>query len=117
MFNEGKDGVSFLKSLMDFLIKSVKEKLNLECSKSEIVVLDSTTQEKFSIHLIFPNIIFQDNKHVLQFISEITNEKEYHEKFLVSNKDRKMVSFIDKAGIHFNSNIMILDKGTKKTFL
>ncbi|KAI5062827.1 hypothetical protein GOP47_0021374 [Adiantum capillus-veneris] len=71
--NGGLDG----NVLVDLLLSQIAEALHniysLEYDPSWTVELDSTTEEKFSRHVIIrvPNVAFKDNSHVGAFVTEL----------------------------------------------
>ncbi|KAF7802077.1 DNA-directed primase/polymerase protein isoform X1 [Senna tora] len=71
--NIGKDGDEMMDLLISVILEALNEKY-LICGDQEwIVELDSSTDEKFSRHLIIriPKAAFKDNAHAGAFVSEI----------------------------------------------
>uniref|UniRef100_A0A8C7SQJ0 DNA-directed primase/polymerase protein n=1 Tax=Oncorhynchus mykiss TaxID=8022 RepID=A0A8C7SQJ0_ONCMY len=68
--NKGFDGKCMVASLIQYVCEKLEEVYGIECSGKDVLNLDSSTEEKFSRHLIFilPNAAFKDNLHVGQFI-------------------------------------------------
>ncbi|XP_062244460.1 DNA-directed primase/polymerase protein isoform X2 [Platichthys flesus] len=68
--NKGADGKTMVSSLIQFVCNKLMEVYGLECSVKNVLTLESSTEEKFSQHLIFnlPNAVFKDNIHVGWFI-------------------------------------------------
>ncbi|XP_072241131.1 DNA-directed primase/polymerase protein-like [Leuresthes tenuis] len=71
--NEGCDGNSMVSLLIQYVCDKLMEVYGIECSAENILNLDSSTEEKFSRHLIFilQNAAFKDNIHVGRFIHAI----------------------------------------------
>ncbi|KAJ8271765.1 hypothetical protein COCON_G00106240 [Conger conger] len=71
--NGGRDGMQMVASLIQFVCGKLEEVYGVKCSAKDVLNLDSTTEEKFSRHLIFllPNAAFKDNIHVGHFIHKI----------------------------------------------
>ncbi|KAM9856849.1 DNA-directed primase/polymerase protein [Aulostomus maculatus] len=71
--NEEADGSCMVSSLIQYVCRKLRDIYGLECSTKNILNLDSSTEEKFSRHLIFnvQNAAFKDNTHVGAFIHEI----------------------------------------------
>lgn len=71
--NIGVDGQSMVSSLIQYVCEKLKEVYGIECSARNVLNLDSSTEDKFSRHLIFnlPNAAFKDNIHVGRFIHKI----------------------------------------------
>ncbi|XP_034448872.1 DNA-directed primase/polymerase protein [Hippoglossus hippoglossus] len=68
--NKGADGKTMVSSLIQFVCNKLMEVYGLECSVKNVLTLESSTEEKFSQHLIFnlQNAVFKDNIHVGRFI-------------------------------------------------
>ncbi|XP_035275160.1 DNA-directed primase/polymerase protein [Anguilla anguilla] len=71
--NRGRDGRQMVLSLIQFVCGKLEEVYGVKCSAEYVLNLDSSTEEKFSRHLIFllPNAAFKDNIHVGHFIHKI----------------------------------------------
>ncbi|XP_049426856.1 DNA-directed primase/polymerase protein [Epinephelus fuscoguttatus] len=71
--NKGADGKAMVSSLIQYVCDKLMEVYGIKCSAKNVLNLDSSTEEKFSRHLIFnlPNAAFKDNIHVGRFIHTI----------------------------------------------
>ncbi|XP_013863163.1 DNA-directed primase/polymerase protein isoform X2 [Austrofundulus limnaeus] len=71
--NRGSDGKSMVSLLIQYVCDKLMEVYGIKCSAKNILNLDSSTEEKFSRHLIFilQNAAFKDNIHVGKFIHAI----------------------------------------------
>ncbi|XP_041838937.1 DNA-directed primase/polymerase protein [Melanotaenia boesemani] len=71
--NKGLDGKSMVSMLIQYVCDKLMEVYGIECSAKNVLNLDSSTEEKFSRHLIFilQNAAFKDNIHVGRFIHAI----------------------------------------------
>ncbi|XP_044045084.1 DNA-directed primase/polymerase protein [Siniperca chuatsi] len=71
--NKGADGKTMVSSLIQYVCDKLMEVYGIECSANNVLNLDSSTEEKFSRHLIFnlQNAAFKDNIHVGRFIHAI----------------------------------------------
>ncbi|KAK5865838.1 hypothetical protein PBY51_020077 [Eleginops maclovinus] len=71
--NQGTDGISMMSSLIQYVCDKLMEVYGIECSAKNILNLDSSTDDKFSRHLIFnlQNAVFKDNLHMGRFIHSI----------------------------------------------
>ncbi|XP_056416083.1 DNA-directed primase/polymerase protein [Hyla sarda] len=67
--NQGADGKKMVALVIEFFSKKLED-FGIKCSADYVLNLDSSTDEKFSRHLIFllPNAAFKDNIHVGNFI-------------------------------------------------
>ncbi|XP_069833848.1 DNA-directed primase/polymerase protein isoform X2 [Dendropsophus ebraccatus] len=68
--NPGADGKKMVALIIEFFSKKLEDCFGVKCSSDYVLNLDSSTDEKFSRHLIFllPNAAFKDNIHVGNFI-------------------------------------------------
>ncbi|KAL1206731.1 hypothetical protein V5N11_027289 [Cardamine amara subsp. amara] len=84
--NEGKNVDEMVDILISVILKALLEKYAIEGKEDWIVELDSSTNDKFSRHLLvlIPKIAFKDNLHVGAFVAElcsrIVNAKEKDER-------------------------------------
>ncbi|KAF8413231.1 hypothetical protein HHK36_001207 [Tetracentron sinense] len=71
--NAGKNGDEMVDLLISVILDALLEKYSIQGNLEWIVELDSSTEEKFSRHLIIriPETAFKDNSHAGAFIAEI----------------------------------------------
>ncbi|NWW21938.1 PRIPO protein, partial [Falcunculus frontatus] len=71
--NPGADGKSMVVKLIELISQKLKELYDVNCSSNDVLNLDSSTDEKFSRHLIFlpQKTVFKDNTHVGNFVRTI----------------------------------------------
>ncbi|KAM6400860.1 DNA-directed primase/polymerase protein [Pluvialis apricaria] len=71
--NPGADGKSMVAKLIELVSQKLKETYDVNCSAKDVLNLDSSTDEKFSRHLIFlpQKTVFKDNTHVGNFVRTI----------------------------------------------
>ncbi|NXG07889.1 PRIPO protein, partial [Sakesphorus luctuosus] len=71
--NPGADGKSMVAKLIELVSQKLKELYNVNCSAKDVLNLDSSTDEKFSRHLIFlpQKTVFKDNIHVGNFVRTV----------------------------------------------
>ncbi|KAF4361710.1 hypothetical protein F8388_026400 [Cannabis sativa] len=71
--NAEKDGDEMVDLLISVILEALRDKFSLEGSREWIVELDSSTDGKFSRHLIIriPKTAFKDNSHAGAFVNEI----------------------------------------------
>nr|XP_014694989.1 DNA-directed primase/polymerase protein isoform X4 [Equus asinus] len=64
--NPGADGKKMVALLIEHVCKALQELYRVNCSTEDVFNLDSSTDEKFSCHLIFQlhDVAFKDNIHV-----------------------------------------------------
>ncbi|XP_075786410.1 DNA-directed primase/polymerase protein isoform X3 [Pelodiscus sinensis] len=66
LVNPGADGKRMIAKLIELVSKKLEELYGVKCSAEDVLNLDSSTDEKFSHHLIFllQKTAFKDNIHV-----------------------------------------------------
>ncbi|XP_055970310.1 DNA-directed primase/polymerase protein [Sorex fumeus] len=71
--NPEADGKKMVALLIEHVCKALQELYRVNCSAADVCNLDSSTDEKFSRHLIFQlhNVAFKDNIHVGNFVRKI----------------------------------------------
>ncbi|XP_026702936.1 DNA-directed primase/polymerase protein isoform X2 [Athene cunicularia] len=71
--NPDADGKSMVAKLIELVSQKLKELYDVNCSAKDVLNLDSSTDEKFSRHLIFlpQKTVFKDNFHVGNFVRTI----------------------------------------------
>lgn len=71
--NPGADGKMMVALLIQHVCKALEEFYNVQCSAEDVFNLDSSTEEKFSRHLIFQlhDVAFKDNRHAGNFVRKI----------------------------------------------
>ncbi|XP_019718044.1 DNA-directed primase/polymerase protein isoform X1 [Hippocampus comes] len=92
--NREADGKKMVAMLIQYVCQKLKDVYGVECCATSILSLDSSTEDKFSRHLIFnlPNAAFKDNIHVGAFIHAILQpvldgcNEEGHHNFIYSSR-------------------------------
>ncbi|XP_064367102.1 DNA-directed primase/polymerase protein isoform X3 [Dromaius novaehollandiae] len=71
--NPGADGKSMVAKLIELVSQKLEEFYGVNCSAKDVLNLDSSTDEKFSRHLIFlpHKTVFKNNIHVGNFVKTI----------------------------------------------
>ncbi|NWY70816.1 PRIPO protein, partial [Erithacus rubecula] len=71
--NPDADGKSMVMKLIELVSQKLKELYDVNCSSKDVLNLDSSTDEKFSRHLIFlpQKTVFKDNTHIGNFVRTI----------------------------------------------
>lgn len=71
--NPEADGKKMVALLIEHVCKALQELYRVNCSPEDVFNLDSSTDEKFSRHLIFQlrDVAFKDNIHVGNFVRKI----------------------------------------------
>ncbi|EFN88011.1 DNA-directed primase/polymerase protein [Harpegnathos saltator] len=70
------NGSRMTKTLIDIIRTYLLNHYHLLCDRNNILILDSTSSEKFSRHVIFTmkDMAFRDNSHIGRFIKTIYND-------------------------------------------
>ena len=68
--NPGADGKKMGALLIEHVCEALEEFYNVQCSAEDVFNRDSSTEEKFSRHLIFQlhNVAFKDNRHAGEYL-------------------------------------------------
>ncbi|XP_045035655.1 DNA-directed primase/polymerase protein isoform X2 [Daphnia magna] len=71
--NPMRDGSKMVETLLEACSWALEDVFNLQVRKCDVLILDATTTNKFSQHLIYqnPNIFFKDNFHVGNFVKHL----------------------------------------------
>ncbi|XP_036619274.1 DNA-directed primase/polymerase protein [Trichosurus vulpecula] len=71
--NPGANGKEMVALLIEHVCTALQELFDINCSAADVLNLDSSTDEKFSRHLIFQlhNVAFKNNIHVGNFVRKI----------------------------------------------
>ncbi|XP_053109420.1 DNA-directed primase/polymerase protein isoform X2 [Hemicordylus capensis] len=83
--NQGADGKHMVADLIEFVCEKLEEHYGVKCAAEDVLNLDSSTEEKFSCHLIFQlhNAAFRNNIHIGNFVRTILQPA----MLLIKNKD------------------------------
>lgn len=83
--------------MVESLIDACQRMAGARQQAASVVVLDSTTERKFSRHLIFQDIAFCDNVQMGDFMSRVVEDVRQRDESLimVKSEDGKRVPFVD----------------------
>ncbi|XP_046947253.1 DNA-directed primase/polymerase protein isoform X3 [Lynx rufus] len=97
LFHRQTEAFNFVKSCKEHVCKALQELYRVNCSAEDVFNLDSSTEEKFSRHLIFQlhDVAFKDNIHVGNFVRKIL-QPAFH---LIASEDD---SISEKTGHGFS---------------
>uniref|UniRef100_A0A3Q2ZN57 DNA-directed primase/polymerase protein n=1 Tax=Hippocampus comes TaxID=109280 RepID=A0A3Q2ZN57_HIPCM len=122
--NREADGKKMVAMLIQYVCQKLKDVYGVECCATSILSLDSSTEDKFSRHLIFnlPNAAFKDNIHVgallpqcagsCHDLSRTQNQETDHSFLHVKNKDGHPALFVD-LGVYTKNRNFRLYKSSK----
>ncbi|KAK6155642.1 hypothetical protein DH2020_009890 [Rehmannia glutinosa] len=130
--NASKNGDEMVDLLISVIFDALLEKYSIQGTEDFIIELDSSTEEKFSRHLIIrlPKTAFKDNSHAGAFVAEICSRihsyrerDENYEKLLISkgssSADSHCQLFVDTAVYTRNRcfRLAFSSKAGKSSFL
>ncbi|KAG7264481.1 hypothetical protein CRUP_017183 [Coryphaenoides rupestris] len=74
--NQGLDGTAMVAFLVQYVCEQLMDVYGVACTASDVLNLDSSTEDKFSRHLIFcvDGAVFSDNIHMGQFVHAILSK-------------------------------------------
>ncbi|XP_017525111.3 DNA-directed primase/polymerase protein isoform X1 [Manis javanica] len=99
--NPGADGEKMVALLIEYVCKALQELYRVNCSAEDVFNLDSSTDEKFSRHLIFQlhDVAFKDNIHVGNFVRKIL-QPAFH--LIASEEDNRIPETTGHGFSHFS---------------
>ncbi|XP_051142454.1 uncharacterized protein LOC127259282 isoform X2 [Andrographis paniculata] len=127
--NVGRDGDEMVDLLITVVFDALLEKYSIQGTEDFVVELDSSTEVKFSRHLIIrlPNTAFKDNSHVGAFVAEVCSrvhlyrerEEKYGKLFVAKGSNCTSQLFVDTAVYSRNRcfRIPFSSKAGKSSFL
>ena len=108
-FNEDKNGSIVLNKLIDDVIVELKVKYDVSCSSADVLVLDSCSKKKFSYHLIFPSVVFENNIQCKEFVkSFVESNSDERKQNIVNGPNDSKKSIIDLSVYSKNQNLRII---------
>eukprot|EP01129_Flabellula_baltica_P000571 TRINITY_DN10558_c0_g1_i1.p1 TRINITY_DN10558_c0_g1~~TRINITY_DN10558_c0_g1_i1.p1 ORF type:complete len:450 (+),score=69.60 TRINITY_DN10558_c0_g1_i1:29-1351(+) len=111
--NEFLNGDAILRYFLDFLFVEIYKCFQKETNMSHVIILDSSTDKKFSKHLIVKNLVFNSNENAGQFVTylmrRIKLQKDDNPKLdtLFVKSGESIVSIIDESVYSKNRNFRI----------
>ena len=120
-FNQTLNGNDVLLTFIAYVCHCIYQEFKIYCTKNNVIDLTSSTEQKFSRHLVFhhPELLFEDNIQCGEFVKEICfSLRSYlmtglHNKFLPMNVT-KHIPEISKNDLN---DIMIYNEKNEKMFL
>ncbi|XKL69443.1 hypothetical protein PGB90_007212 [Kerria lacca] len=108
VINLNRDGYIMTKIFIDVVCTALKNKYSIVCDENNILNLDSSSETKFSCHLIFQNVDFVSNYDAGHFVKQLCNEI----KFFQTNSNSDLLK---NAGcINSIESLFILDSKNKQ---
>ena len=101
--------------LIDMLLKCLDhflyDKFGLRCNQDEVLILDSSSNEKFSLHFIFPKVIFYNNLEVGLFVKAMANTAP--DFLFMTTGDESKTSFVSDLSVYTRNRHFRLWKSSK----
>ena len=105
--NVDTDSASLMRKFKALLVSHLKETFDLELSESNILDLDSSTDEKFSRHLIVDDVVFKNNFHVGNYVRSFCSKFEEDKSVLVRLSEKDVGVFVDLGVYTKNRNFRL----------
>ncbi|CAB3369684.1 Hypothetical predicted protein [Cloeon dipterum] len=106
--NPDVDGEKMTNTVIELFVEHLNSKLNLSINSSSVVDLDSSTEVKFSRHVIFNTFFsFKDNSVVGALVRNVTQEGQ-HPQLRVRKKDGGQTCIVDLCVYTKNRHFRIL---------
>ena len=107
--NKSTDRVELTRTLISLVIENLKIEFGRRISLNDVCILDSTSEIKFSKHIIFISCVFIDcemcGNYVKNMLSNLTLEQK--QQLTVSNKKKQEVLIIDQSVYTKNRNFRL----------
>ena len=108
--NEGKDGKAMTREIISAFDDAVNVAFERKNSSKSVVVLESSSQTKFSIHLIFSSVVFANIQECGKFVRNTLSSlsEEHKAMFLVKTESNDITLFVDQTVYNNNRNLRIM---------
>eukprot|EP00111_Clytia_hemisphaerica_P011405 TCONS_00033405-protein len=124
-FNPGLDGCAVTDLFIRYVCHCLNKEFNIHCTPKNVIDMSSSTNTKFSRHLIFihPKLLFQNNIQCGDFVKEICFSLRSffltgsHNKFLPINDDGDSKENIINAPTKDLQDIMIMNEKNEQMFI
>ena len=87
--NSNKNGEVMTKRLVNEVNDYLKRQYNQQNRFEDVLILDSSNEDKFSVHLIFKKICFSDNRKIKHFLQDFEGQ--------LSDETRKLFQIINRG--------------------
>ena len=107
--NPSKNGHLMTERLISLVNQHLQDYFGCSSFTEDVLILESSNEKKFSIHLIFNKAIFKNNEACGAFVKTFANHLSIEDKtFLtVENSDNEQISFIDSSVYSKNRNFRL----------
>ena len=105
--NVDVDSHSLMKKFKALLVSHLKDTFDVKLCESNILDLDSSTDEKFSRHLIVDNVVFKNNFHVGNYVRSFCLKFEEDKSVFVRLSEKDVGIFVDLGVYTKNRNFRL----------
>lgn len=108
--NPNKDGIKMTQTLTQIVFAYMVKNWDTTINEKNVVILDSTTESKFSRHLIFNtrDVAFTNNFHVGKLVKQICKDVL---EYVFDDKPNDVLKLFKKADLE--NLVVVTDKGNK----
>ena len=94
--NPSKDGKELLKVLIEETCLLLKNQFAHQVNQEDVLILEASTASKFSLHVIFTQTAFKDNRSVGDFVKMVLSKlHEKHSSLFMVKKKSQITNFVD----------------------
>ena len=107
--NPEKDGYLMTESLVSLVNNKLQKQLSCQSFIEDVLILESSTAKKFSVHLIFQKAIFPSNADCGAFVKHLVSSlaEEEMKMFQVKEQEGNLTRFIDLSVYSRNRNFRL----------
>lgn len=109
------DGSSIVQKFITYINHCLLVEFGLHMEQRQVLIMDSTSQSKFSQHLIFPEVVFKNNQECGNFVKKVIDAaidalqgnatSGYTREFPLCDLELLMVNQGEGRGIHFVADV------------
>lgn len=114
--NVRKDGISMTKEFINIVNRNLLNLYQIENNIEEILILDSCSENKFSLHLVFLKIVWKTNGDLKNFVRYTIRNLSVSERkmFLINTKtENEQGLFIDQSVYRLSKKCILIDQNNK----
>ena len=108
-FNSDRDGHLMTRLFIKRVNENIYSEFKIKNSFEDVLILESSSTRKFSVHLIFTEVVFMNNKSCGFFVRRMINNfsEDDHRNFEIVMKDGSKSSFVDLSVYSKNRNLRL----------
>ena len=107
--NSGKDGYLMTETLVNIVNKTLQTEFSCQSFLEDVLILESSNNKKFSVHLVFQKAIFPNNGDCGAFVKHLfaSLSDEDRKLFEVKDHEDNLTNFIDLSVYSRNRNFRL----------